>query len=166
MVGTCWVDAVFVWDNLPELHATEGGENMAGKRDDKTQTCKVKKKKKLSEVLTLAPIWLPHWPACRWTISRIFRCKEEPDIRDRKVPAFPQQRCERTEGGGVKDAPFECGWRATVATPTHGCYVVVMQQTHLIGYLNLRHQLGLFLDSTRFVGARRLIHVSVNGGWV
>ena len=22
---------------------------------------------------TLAPIWLPHWPACRWTISLIFR---------------------------------------------------------------------------------------------
>ncbi len=21
--------------------------------------------------LTLAPIWLPHWPACKWTISRI-----------------------------------------------------------------------------------------------
>lgn len=22
---------------------------------------------------TLAPIWFPHWPACRWTISRILK---------------------------------------------------------------------------------------------
>ena len=22
--------------------------------------------------LTLAPIWLPHWPACKWTISLMF----------------------------------------------------------------------------------------------
>ena len=27
----------------------------------------------LSAQPTLAPIWLPHWPACRWTISLIFR---------------------------------------------------------------------------------------------
>ena len=27
--------------------------------------------KKAEAGLTLAPIWLPHWPACRWTISLI-----------------------------------------------------------------------------------------------
>ena len=26
-----------------------------------------------TRVLTLAPIWLPHWPACMWTISRILK---------------------------------------------------------------------------------------------
>ena len=31
----------------------------------------------LKKVLTLAPIWLPHWPACRWTISLILQTLDE-----------------------------------------------------------------------------------------
>ena len=31
----------------------------------------------LKKVLTLAPIWLPHWPACRWTISLIMQTLDE-----------------------------------------------------------------------------------------
>ena len=29
------------------------------------------------KALTLAPIWLPHWPACRWTISLILQTLDE-----------------------------------------------------------------------------------------
>ena len=31
----------------------------------------------LKKALTLAPIWLPHWPACRWTISLIMQTLDE-----------------------------------------------------------------------------------------
>ena len=29
------------------------------------------------QAFTLAPIWLPHWPACRWTISLILLVLDE-----------------------------------------------------------------------------------------
>lgn len=40
--------------------------------------------------LTLAPIWLPHWPACRWTISLILRrkvklCKNDKSSQPRRT---------------------------------------------------------------------------------
>lgn len=40
--------------------------------------------------LTLAPIWFPHWPACRWTISRMMSGvnKSRLMFSDHRVPEF------------------------------------------------------------------------------
>lgn len=53
------------------------------------------------EFLTLAPIWLPHWPACIWTISRIFlvvlilRCNKEVLVKFTFIRVGPLELCVR-----------------------------------------------------------------------
>ena len=54
----------------------KGLEDWSGNRK------KLVEKAKVSEIFhekafTLAPIWLPHWPACRWTISLILLVLDE-----------------------------------------------------------------------------------------
>jgi len=62
--------ACLLWRNVHKLTAF-------AKKQQKKQAEKPKKKRNKNRKienkrrLTLAPIWLPHWPACRCTISLI-----------------------------------------------------------------------------------------------
>ena len=58
------LNAMFVRDHLPELR-------MSTKRERYTLYFTGCSKNVAQNSRTLDPIWLPHWPACKWTISRI-----------------------------------------------------------------------------------------------
>lgn len=60
MVGTSWVNAMFVRDDLPELKGT--GRNKCN-TTDMLQVAAVANFRVFFFRRTLAPIWLPHWPA-------------------------------------------------------------------------------------------------------
>lgn len=58
----CWPPGV------PVLQKTQSG---GGQRSSSTPRCPSRPPPEAGSPRTLAPIWLPHWPACRCTISRM-----------------------------------------------------------------------------------------------
>ena len=67
MVSSSRIDSVLIWNNLPELKVKES------KNDTFSKQKKSNNFFNLDLPYTLAPIWFPHCPAWRWTISRILR---------------------------------------------------------------------------------------------
>lgn len=56
------------WDKAPASRAMK----TAFFHTNKLNKSPLNNQKAKTVLLTLAPIWFPHWPACRWTISLIF----------------------------------------------------------------------------------------------
>ena len=133
MIGTGRINSVFVRYDFPKLKkndvmvgqsATIANDNLAPQKGSKNF------QKFTSTSLTLAPIWFPHWPACKWTISRILR-----DRKQRNSQGEKQLRTDfwkiyfETEKLFVGDKTDRCS--------RHKHPRALSKQWHLIGWIDV-----------------------------